>query len=137
MPVVVDLPLVPATPIADGASLKSWASSSARDRRAAPTSAAAITSGTLSSTAAEATRICPARKTPEPSWAWSAIPNPLKLVEFGVGAPLIEGPVGPFDMMAGPIDDHRQGEHARTANTTEEIVFCFTHCRIAVTEIKK
>ena len=53
MPVVVDLPLVPATPMRTGAALNSSASSSARFSRAAPTRWAATTSGTVSSTAAE------------------------------------------------------------------------------------
>ncbi len=57
MPVVVDLPLVPATPIRNGAALKSSASNSARVTIGAPMRRAATTSGTVSSTAAEITTV--------------------------------------------------------------------------------
>ena len=57
MPVTVDLPLVPATPMAKGAALKRAESMSARLIRRAPTRSAAAMSGTVSSTAAEATTI--------------------------------------------------------------------------------
>ena len=57
MPVVVDLPLVPATPIESGAALNNCASSSARVTTFAPTRRAATMSGTVASTAAEATTI--------------------------------------------------------------------------------
>jgi len=57
IPVVVDFPLVPATPTAIGAALNSCASNSARLTIGAPMRRAATTSGTLSSTAAEITTI--------------------------------------------------------------------------------
>ena len=56
MPTVVDLPLVPATPTPK-AGLNSWARSLARVMTAAPIRRAAWTSGTVSSTAAEVTKI--------------------------------------------------------------------------------
>ena len=67
MPVTVDLPLVPAMPIDSGASLNRLASNCARLIRSAPMRVAATISGTLSSTAAEATTTCPADTTPLPS----------------------------------------------------------------------
>ncbi len=57
IPVVVDLPLVPATPMPMGAALNRSASKSARDIRRIPRRFAARTSGTVSSMAVEATRI--------------------------------------------------------------------------------
>ena len=55
MAVIVDLPEVPATPTRSGAALNSSLSSSARRWTRAPTARAATMSGTVSSTAAEAT----------------------------------------------------------------------------------
>ena len=57
IPVVVDLPLVPPTAMLRAAPLNRSAKSSARVIRVAPTLNAAATSGTVSSTAADATRI--------------------------------------------------------------------------------
>ena len=57
MPTVVDFPLVPATPTLKAAALKSSARSFARVVTAAPMRRAACTSGMVSSTAAEVTRI--------------------------------------------------------------------------------
>jgi hypothetical protein len=57
MPTVVDLPLVPATPTLKAAELKSSARSFARVMTAAPIRRAACTSGTVSSTAADVTKI--------------------------------------------------------------------------------
>ena len=67
MPVTVDLPLVPATPMAKGAALNRADSMSARLIRFAPTRSAAAMSGTVSSTAAEATTTCSGLVTPLPS----------------------------------------------------------------------
>ncbi len=55
MPVMVDLPLVPATPIEVGAALNSSLSSCGRVLMRAPTCLAAPMSGTVSSTAPVAT----------------------------------------------------------------------------------
>ena len=74
MPVVVDLPLVPATPMLVFAALNNCARSSARVMNVAPTARADATSGTVSSTAADATTICSWRVTPEPSCGNSAMP---------------------------------------------------------------
>lgn len=57
MPVMVDLPLVPATPIEVGAALNSSLSSWGRVLISAPTRFAAPMSGTVSSTAPVATTI--------------------------------------------------------------------------------
>ena len=57
IPVVVDLPEVPATPTERGAALNRRASSSGRVTMDAPTRRAATTSGMVPSTAAEVTRI--------------------------------------------------------------------------------
>ena len=57
MPVVVDFPLVPATPMPQTDGLNSSARSFARVVTAAPMRRAACTSGTVSSTAAEVTKI--------------------------------------------------------------------------------
>ena len=57
MPVTVDLPLVPATPIGSELALNRLASSSARVIRSAPARSAATMSATVGSTAAEATTI--------------------------------------------------------------------------------
>ena len=68
MPVTVDLPLVPPTAMLVAAAFRSSASSSGRALRGRPSSFARTTSGTLSSTAAEATSVWPSRR-PEPSWS--------------------------------------------------------------------
>ncbi len=78
MPVVVDFPLVPATPTDSGAALNSSASSSAREMIAAPARRAAWTSGTVSSTAPDATRIWSARVIPLPSWGCRPTPRLLR-----------------------------------------------------------
>ena len=67
IPVTVLLPLVPPTAIRTGAALNSLASSCARDRRGQPSSFARTISGTLSSTAAEATSTCSGAVIPLPS----------------------------------------------------------------------
>jgi hypothetical protein len=67
MPVMVDLPLVPATPTEVGAALNSCDSSWGRVTMVAPARFAAPMSGTVSSMAPVATTICPARVTPDPS----------------------------------------------------------------------
>ena len=87
MPVVVDLPLVPPTAMLCGAALKSWASNSARRITGTPSRRAACTSGTVSSTAADVTRICSARVTPLPSWACSSIPCFRRNSNFGPSRP--------------------------------------------------
>ncbi len=69
MPVMVDLPLVPATPIEVGAELKICDSSWGRVRMVAPTRRAAPMSGTVSSTAPVATTTWSGPVTPDPSWA--------------------------------------------------------------------
>ncbi|MCY1170889.1 hypothetical protein D9M73_109790 [compost metagenome] len=74
MPVTVDLPLVPATPIGSSLALNRDASNCGRLSRCAPTRSAATMSATLGSTAAEATTICSAEVTPEPSCGNSATP---------------------------------------------------------------
>jgi hypothetical protein len=74
MPVTVDLPLVPPTAMPVGAALNSVASSSARVMRGQPSSLARTTSGTVSSIAAEATRVCSAEVTPLPSCGKSSKP---------------------------------------------------------------
>jgi hypothetical protein len=66
MPVMVDLPLVPATPTEVGAALKIRLSSSGRVTMAAPSRFAAPMSGTVSSTAPVATTVMSARM-PDPS----------------------------------------------------------------------
>ena len=75
MPTVVDLPLVPATPTLTAARLNSSASSLARVVMAAPIRRAACTSGTVSSTAVEVTRIWPLRRMPLPSCGCSTTPR--------------------------------------------------------------
>jgi hypothetical protein len=65
--VTVDLPLVPATATPVPAALNSEALSWARVIRGQPSSPARTISGTLSSTAAEATITCSAFVTPLPS----------------------------------------------------------------------
>ena len=67
IPVTVLLPDVPPTAMEVGAALTRRASICARLMRAAPNSRARTTSGTLSSTAAEATRTCAALVMPLPS----------------------------------------------------------------------
>ena len=67
IPVVVDLPLVPATPIRRPAALKSSDRSVGRVTTVAPRRFAARTSGTTSSIAAETTRIWSADVRPLPS----------------------------------------------------------------------
>ena len=57
IPVTVDLPLVPATPMRQEAALNIAALSSARVMRVQPNTRARATSGTVSSIAAEATKI--------------------------------------------------------------------------------
>src|ERR1019366_1937066 len=78
MPVVVDLPLVPATPMRWAAALNSSASSSARVMMARSSRRADWTSGMLSSTAPDITRIWPRRFTPLPSWGCRATPRPRR-----------------------------------------------------------
>ncbi len=87
MPVTVDLPLVPATPIRLADALNSDASSSARVIRCAPTASAATMSGTVASTAAEATTIWSADTIPLPSWRWSAMPRAARSSNFAGNRP--------------------------------------------------
>lgn len=75
MPVTVDLPLVPATPIGSGLALNRSASRSARRIRRHPVACAATMSATLSSTAAEATTIWSAETIPLPSCANRSMPS--------------------------------------------------------------
>ena len=75
IPVTVDFPLVPPTAIPCGAALNRVASSSARLIREQPSSRARTTSGTLSSTAAEATSVWSAETMPLPSCGCSAMPR--------------------------------------------------------------
>ena len=67
MPVMVDLPEVPATPMEAGATLNSSLSSWGRVLMVAPTAFAAPMSGTVSSTAPVAMTVWSGRVTPEPS----------------------------------------------------------------------
>jgi hypothetical protein len=87
MPVVVDFPLVPPTAMPSGAALNSRASSSARRSAGMPSRRAATTSGTVSSTAAEVTRICSARVTPLPSCACSGMPRARRNSNFRASRP--------------------------------------------------
>ena len=87
MPVTVDLPLVPATPIRTRLSLNSDASRSARRIRCAPTRVAAAMSGTVSSTAADATTICSDEAMPLPSWGKRSIPSARSAANFGASRP--------------------------------------------------
>ena len=82
MPVMVDLPEVPATPIEVGAALNSCDSSSGRVRMRAPTRFAAPMSGTVSSTAPVATTIWSGLVTPEPSCGCRATPWPSSQANF-------------------------------------------------------
>jgi hypothetical protein len=75
IPVTVLLPLVPATPIRVGAALNRLLSSSARVMAAAPIRRAAMTSGMVSSTAAEVTRIWSGDVIPLPSCGCSGTPR--------------------------------------------------------------
>ena len=81
IPVMVDLPLVPATPTEVGAALKIWLSSSGRVTICAPARFAAPMSGTVSSTAPVATTIWSPR-TPDPSCACSTTPCALSQSNF-------------------------------------------------------
>jgi len=87
MPVVVDLPLVPPMAMPVGAALNSSANSSARVMRASPSRAAARTSGTVSSTAADATRICSGRVSPLPSCLCSPMPRARRKSNLGAVLP--------------------------------------------------
>ena len=87
MPVVVDLPLVPPTAMLCGAALNSWASSSARRITGTPRRRADCTSGTVSSTAAEVTRICSARVTPLPSCGCRPMPRSRRNSNFCASRP--------------------------------------------------
>ena len=69
------------------AALNNCASNSARVTNAAPTRLADATSGTVSSTAADATTICSLRVTPEPSCGKSAMPCPRRKSNFSVVRP--------------------------------------------------
>ena len=75
MPVTVDLPEVPPMAIPKGAALNNVARSCARLMRGQPSSFARITSGTVSSTAAEATSVCTAPEMPLPSCGCSSKPR--------------------------------------------------------------
>ncbi len=121
MPVVVDLPLVPPTAMLSGAALNSSASSSARVVMVAPTRRAACTSGTVSSTAAEVTRIWSARVTPLPSWRKSAMPCARRNSNFCAGAALVERAVRARDGEALGPQDQRERQHAAAADAAEEI----------------
>ncbi len=82
MPVVVDLPLVPATPTRSPAALNNSESSSGRVTIVAPTRRAACTSGTLSSMAAETTRIWSGEVRPLPSCGNSVKPPASSAANF-------------------------------------------------------
>ena len=87
MPVTVDFPLVPATPIGSVLALNSDASSSGRLSRSAPTRSAATISATLASTAADATTICSAEVTPDPSCGNSVTPFAARSSNFAGSRP--------------------------------------------------
>ena len=129
MPVVVDLPLVPATPIRSGAALNRSASRRARVVIGAPTRRAAWTSGTVSSTAAETTSTWSARVTPLPSCGCSPMPLLAQEIEFGAVAALVERAVGAFDPAAARLDDQGQRRHAATADAAEEVIAILHHGR--------
>ena len=87
IPVVVDLPQVPPIAMPWDAALNIPASNSARVVRAAPTRPAARTSGTVASTAADATRICEGPVSPLPSWGWSRMPWARRKANFSAVRP--------------------------------------------------
>ena len=126
MPVTVDLPLVPATPIGSAASLNSAASASARVARSQPFAFAATMSGTVSSTAAEAMTRWPSR-TPFPSCGEQRDAGRAQRVELGRGAALVEAAVGAGDVIPARAQDHRQRHHARSADPDQKLGFGDRH----------
>ncbi len=82
IPVTVDLPLVPPMAMPTSAALNKVARSSARLIRAQPSCFARTTSGTVSSTAAEATSVCAAAVIPLPSCGNSAKPSDSSQANF-------------------------------------------------------
>ena len=130
MPVVVDLPLVPATPMLRRAALNSSASScGAGDQAGAPTRRAACTSGTVSSTAAEVTTIWSGPVTPLPSCGNSAMPRARRKSNFCARAALVERAVGARDRGAPGLHDQRERQHAAAADAAEEIGSVSIHRR--------
>jgi hypothetical protein len=87
MPVTVDLPLVPPMAMPVGAALNSVASSSARLMRGQPSSLARTTSGTVSSTAAEATSVWRGEVMPLPSCGKSVKPRLSSQANFSAVRP--------------------------------------------------
>ena len=132
MPVVVDLPLVPATPIEIGAALNISASSSARVISRAPARRAACTSGTLSSTAAEVTRIWSAPGQARAVLREEGHAAGAQEVELLRRAALVERAVGALDLVALGLDDQGQGQHAAAADAAEEIGFSRGHLAVLI-----
>ena len=129
MPTVVDLPLVPATPTLKSARLNSSASSFARVMMVAPTRRAACTSGTVSSTAVEVTRIWSAAADAAAVLRVQHDPAAAQEIEsFGV-ASLVERAVGAFHPSAARLDDQGERSHAATADAAEKVVFGLGHRR--------
>ncbi|MEJ1968200.1 MAG: hypothetical protein WDN03_06110 [Rhizomicrobium sp.] len=121
MAVVVDLPLVPATPTAPGESLNSSARSSARSIVLAPTRRAAWTSGTVSSTAAEATRTVVLRREAAAVLREERDAGSAQIIELGRQPALVEGAVGAGHRGAARLQDQRERQHAAAADAAEEI----------------
>ena len=129
MPVVVDLPLVPATPMALGAALNSSASSSARSISRARTRRAACTSGTVSSTAADVTTIVSGLVTPDAVLRKERDPVGAQELELLGQAALVERAVGAGNLGAVGAQDQRQRQHAAAADAAKEIRPVWMHGR--------
>ena len=88
----------------------------ARDRSCAPTRRAATMSGTVASTAAEATTIWSARFEPRCRPGVELDAARAQEVEFRRRPPLVERAVGAFDLEALVAQDQRKRQHAAPAD---------------------
>ena len=129
MPTVVDLPLVPATPIPKAARLKSWA----RRDRAGGNGGTDTTRGLhvgdrlLNSGgddqdlpgSPDATAILRMKQHPT---------STQKIKSFGI-APLVKRPVGTLDPTAPGLNDQSERGHAATADAAKKVIFKLGHRR--------
>ena len=129
MPTVVDFPLVPATPTLKAEALKSSARSFARVVTAAPMRRAACTSGMVSSTAAEVTRIWLARRMPLPSCGCSSTPRERRKSNRSVLRPWSSARSEPSTRPPPAWMIKGERGHATTADAAKKVISWGEHRR--------